>query len=367
MNLTPGRRLGRFEIVESLGAGGMGEVYRARDTRLSRDVALKVLPEAVAADAHRLERFERETKVLAALSHPNIVTIYSVEDIESVRFFTMELVEGTALTASAGLPLQEIFAVAIPVADALGAAHEKGIVHRDLKPANVMVDRHGRVKVLDFGLAKAALHGATDASATRLMTEAGVVFGTVPYMAPEQISGQGNDARADVFSFGVLLHELATGVRPFTGDSSPELMSAILRDVPPPLTEKRPDLPQHLARIVRRCLEKSPSDRYQTMREVERELRDLKKETDSVAAPVDCGECAAAAVVLDRGAPAESGAERRGSAGIRRRAPRRSDGRPVSFFVPVGRRARRGPADALPARGEHPQVGIDDPGQHAAR
>jgi serine/threonine protein kinase/tetratricopeptide (TPR) repeat protein len=282
MSLTPGRRLGRFEIVGPLGAGGMGEVYRAHDTRLTRDVALKVLPETVAGDAHRLERFERETRALAALNHPNIVSIYSVEDIEGVRFFTMELVEGAPLSADAGLPLSEIFAVAIPVADALGAAHEKGFVHRDLKPANVMVDRHGRVKVLDFGLAKAAFAGsAADASATRLMTEAGVVFGTVPYMAPEQISGHGNDTRADVFSFGVLLHELATGARPFSGDSSPELMSAILRDVPPPLTDRRPDLPQHLARIVRRCLEKSPADRYQTMREVERELRDLKKETDS--------------------------------------------------------------------------------------
>ncbi len=287
MRLTPGTRLAQFEIVACLGSGGMGEVYRAHDTRLTRDVALKVLPAAVAADDHRLERFSHEARALAALTHPNIVAIYSVEDAEGVRFFTMELVDGAPLAElipAAGLPLLRLFDIAIPVADALGAAHEKGIVHRDLKPANVMIDASGRVKVLDFGLAKAAMDGpASGATATQLVTEAGVVFGTVPYMAPEQISAHATDARTDVFSFGILLYEMATGARPFGGDSSPAVMSAILRDVPPSVTERRPDVPIHLARIVRRCLEKSPGDRYQTMNEVQRELRDLRKENESDA------------------------------------------------------------------------------------
>jgi TolB-like protein len=197
----------------------------------------------------------------------------------------MELVDGTSLVEAipaGGLPLGRLFEIAVPLAEALAAAHDKGIVHRDLKPANVMLDAQGHLKVLDFGLAKAATSGtATGATATDFATAAGTVFGTVPYMSPEQVSARATDARTDVFAFGVILYEMATGTRPFRGDSSPELMSAILRDVPALVTDRRRDLPAHLARIVRRCLEKSPMDRYQTMREVRRDLHDLKKETES--------------------------------------------------------------------------------------
>jgi non-specific serine/threonine protein kinase len=285
MSFPGGTCLAEFEIVELLGAGGMGEVYRARDTKLGRDVALKVLTAAVAADGHSLQRFGREARALAALSHPNIVAIYSVEEAQGVRFFTMELVAGTPLSAlipTGGLPLPRLLDISVPLADALSAAHEKGIVHRDLKPANVMLDAGGRVKVLDFGLAKTAVEGQpTAGTATQLETEAGVVLGTVPYMSPEQVSAYATDSRTDVFSFGVMLYEMVTGMRPFAGDSSPAVMSAILRDVPPLVTEQRPDVPAHLARIVRRCLEKSPGDRYQTMKDVARELTDLQKEIQS--------------------------------------------------------------------------------------
>ena len=280
-----GSKIGAYDVLAKLGEGGMCEVYRAHDAKLGRHVALKIMPSAMAADGANVERFAREARALAALNHPNIVTIYSVEHAGDVRFFTMELVEGTSLAEaipSAGLPLGRLFEIAVPLAEALAAAHEKGIVHRDLKPANIMLDTHGHLKVLDFGLAKAGTSGtATGATATDFATAAGMVFGTVPYMSPEQVSARATDARTDVFAFGVILYEMATGTRPFRGDSSPELMSAILRDVPALVTDQRRDLPAHLARIVRRCLEKSPPDRYQTMSEVRRDLHDLKKETDS--------------------------------------------------------------------------------------
>ena len=281
--LLSGTSLGHYEVLAKLGEGGMGIVYRARDERLDRFVALKVLPAAVAGDAARLARFQQEARSVAALSHPSIVTIYSVEEVAGVHFFTMELVDGTPLsdrTTPGGVPLSLIFDVGLSVADALGAAHDKGIVHRDIKPANVMIDRAGRVKVLDFGLAKTV---APDASleSTRLATHPGMILGTVPYMAPEQLEGRGADARSDIFSLGAVLYELATGRRPFDGDSSPSLISSILRDHPALVTELRDDLPVHLARILRRCLEKAPPDRYQSAHEVHRELRDLRKELDS--------------------------------------------------------------------------------------
>ena len=284
MTLPPGTRLDSYEILAPIGAGGMGEVYRAHDARLARDVAIKILPEAVAADPDRLARFEREAKTLASLNHPGIVTLYSIEESAGVRFLAMELIEGQALDAlipASGLPLARLFEIAVPLADALAAAHGKGIVHRDLKPANVMVDAGGRVKVLDFGLAKAAPAAASGASMTRLSTEVGLVVGTVPYMSPEQIEGRVVDPRGDVFSFGVVLYEMAAGQRPFDADSSPALMSAILRDQPVPLADRRADLPEHLGRIVRRCLEKVPANRYPSMRDVHRELRDLQHEASS--------------------------------------------------------------------------------------
>ena len=290
MTLLAGARLGTYEILSPLGAGGMGEVYRARDSRLGRDVAIKVLPETVAQDAERLARFEREARALAALNHPNIVTIFAVEESAGTRFLAMELVEGESLDtliASGGLPLPRFYEIAIPLAEALSAAHERGIVHRDLKPGNVMVTREGRVKVLDFGLAKREAADSnpnltsTPTESRADLTSEGQVFGTVAYMSPEQSRGGKVDARSDVFSLGVLLYQMLTGERPFQGASAADLISSILRDTPRSVTDLRADAPPHLARILRRCLEKDPRDRYQTSRDVYNELRDLKAETSA--------------------------------------------------------------------------------------
>ena len=259
----------------------MGEVYRATDAKLGRDVALKVLPQDVASDPERLARFEREARAIAALNHPNVVTLYSVEEVEGIHFLTMELVEGQSLDrliSTNGLPVERIAEIAQAVAEALAAAHEKGIVHRDLKPANVMVTDEGRVKVLDFGLAKEMGAGSNDATLPPAgRTQAGMVMGTPAYMSPEQVSGRPLDHRTDIFSLGVLLHEMATGRRPFDGSSSAELISSILRDNPPLVTDVRPDLPNDLARVIRRCLEKDPRYRVQTARDVSNEFRDLAR------------------------------------------------------------------------------------------
>ena len=283
MPLIPGTRLGTYEIVVPLGAGGMGEVYRARDLRLGREVALKVLPADVATHPERLARFEREARTVAALSHPNIVVLHSVEDDGDIRFLTMELVEGQSLdqlVTPGGLPIARLVEIGISLADALTSAHEKGIIHRDLKPANVMVNREGRVKVLDFGLAKLAGEGAEPGlDSTQAPTVAsplsspGLVVGTVPYMAPEQIRGEVVDGRSDLFALGIILYELAAGRRPFTGASPADVSSAILRDTPEPLPNIRPDLPADFERIVSRCLEKNPRDRFQTALDVCNELR----------------------------------------------------------------------------------------------
>ena len=273
MSLPVGRTLAHYRITAALGAGGMGEVYRATDTKLGRDVALKVLPAEMAASPERLERFRREAKALAALDHPGVVGVYSVEEADGVHFLTMQLVEGESLDRlipEGGLPVDRILEIAKALADALAAAHDKGIVHRDLKPANVMVTQDGRVKVLDFGLARMSPAGepADSALPTEAQTREGVVMGTVPYMSPEQVSGKPLDHRTDVFSLGVLLYEMASGRRPFQGASSAELASAILRDAPPALTTLRAALPEELTRIVTRCLEKDPGARFQGMRDV---------------------------------------------------------------------------------------------------
>jgi TolB-like protein/cytochrome c-type biogenesis protein CcmH/NrfG len=268
----------------------MGEVYRATDTKLGRDIALKVLPAEMARDPERLGRFRREAKALAQLDHPNIVTIHSVEECGGIHFLTMQLVDGLSLDhliPHGGLPVEQIIEIASALGDALAAAHEKGIVHRDLKPANVMVSNEGRVKVLDFGLAKdirgSNLGDATMTSASR--TEVGVVMGTPAYMSPEQTSARPLDHRTDIFSLGVTLHEMATGRRPFEGRSAAELVSSILRDTPPSVTDVRPDLPGDLARIIRRCLEKDPRHRLQTARDVSNEFRDLARQTSRKTVP----------------------------------------------------------------------------------
>jgi len=300
MALPPGTKLGSYEIQSPLGAGGMGEVYRATDTKLGRDIALKVLPAEMARDPERLARFRREAKALAQLDHPNIVTIYSVEECNGIHCLTMQLVEGQPLDRlipQGGLPVEQIVEIASALADALAAAHEKGIVHRDLKPANVMVSNQGRVKVLDFGLAKdVGVADPADATLTSdHRTQAGTVMGTPAYMSPEQTSGRPLDPRTDIFSLGVVLHEMATGQRPFEGGSSAELVSAILRDTPPSVTEARPDLPSDLARIVRRCLEKDPRHRLQTARDVSNEFRDLARQTSRTPIPISTSRAVAKA------------------------------------------------------------------------
>jgi len=314
-----GETLGHYKILDLLGAGGMGEVYRAEDTTLDREVALKVLPAELSSDPDRLSRFEREAKTLAALDHPNIVTIYSVESAAvgeglapsqagaspaptaTVRFLTMQLVEGKRLSElipKGGMPLGRIFDITIPLADALAAAHDKGVIHRDLKPANIMVTDDGRVKVLDFGLAKllaakgsdvgAPLTGAREGASpspsetpTELLTEEGRILGTVPYMSPEQLEGKTIDGRADIFSLGVVLFEMATGERPFKGDSSVSLISSIIKDTPRAADTLREELPHHLGRVIAHCLEKLPKRRYQSAIDVHNELDALRKELDS--------------------------------------------------------------------------------------
>src|SRR5690242_2314319 len=263
MRLATGDRLGAYEIVGPLGVGGMGEVYRARDTRLGRDVALKVLPAEVSSDAERLARFEREARTVAGLNHPNIVVLHSMEQDGETRFLTMELVEGQSLDryVTEALPLKRVLELGIELADALTAAHEQGVIHRDLKPANVMLTRDGRVKVLDFGLAKLEEQGSgidlTQApTVASPLSSAGQVIGTLPYMAPEQVRGETVDPRTDLFALGVMLYELAAGRRPFEGGTPGVLSSAILRDTPALLTHLRDDLPSDLDRIVSRCLEK---------------------------------------------------------------------------------------------------------------
>jgi TolB-like protein len=269
----------------------MGEVYRAYDPRLGREVALKVLKPDVAADGVRLERFLREARAVAALNHPHIVTIYSTEEDHGTRFLTMELVEGESLDAlipKGGFAPGPFLDLALPLADALTAAHQKQITHRDLKPGNVMVSADGKVKVLDFGLAKIGPAEVADQSvdATRAhLTRDGTIVGTMPYMSPEQVEGRPLDARSDLFSLGVMFHEMLSGRRPFQGASSAALMSSILRDTPTSVGDARRDLPESLSRLVGRCLEKRPDDRVQTARDIYNELRHVQRQLESGSTP----------------------------------------------------------------------------------
>jgi len=278
--------LGRYRIVRLLGRGGMGDVYLADDTRLGRQVALKVLSAELHADAGRRDRFEREARAVAALNHPNIVTLHSIDQADGTPFLTMAYVEGRPLgelIPSTGRPLDRLLTLAIPLADAVGAAHHRGILHRDLKPANVMVTPDGRVKVLDFGLAKlqADAGPAADALPTEELTGEGKIVGTVAYMSPEQAEGKPVDARSDVFSLGVLLYELGTGQRPFTGDTSLSVLSAILKDTPRPMVELRADLPRDFTRIVSRALNKDPEARYQSAKDLRNDLQAVRDDLGS--------------------------------------------------------------------------------------
>ena len=318
MLLTPGQRLGPYEILGPLGSGGMAEVHRARDPRLGREVAVKVLPEGVASTPDRLSRFEREARAVAGLNHPNIVVLHSIEDADGIRFLTMELVDGDNLTTVVtpeGLPLPRLLELAIPLAEALGAAHERGVVHRDLKPANVMLTREGRIKVLDFGLAKLAnaqdSETPNDWQVTRTAshTSEGAIMGTLPYMAPEQIRGEAVDARTDLFAFGVLLFELATGRRPFRGTNVADITSAILRDPPPALASTRADLPGGLARLIESCLEKNVDTRLRSAREAADTLRALQRAPERRATARPEGGSIRSLVVLPLDNVARDGAQ----------------------------------------------------------
>jgi eukaryotic-like serine/threonine-protein kinase len=279
MPLASGQRLGPYEIVAALGAGGMGEVYRARDSRLGREVALKVLPSGFATDADRLRRFEQEARAAGALNHPNVLAVYDLGTHEGAPYMVTELLEGETLREQlqgSPLPVRKAIGYAVQIAHGLAAAHESGIVHRDLKPDNLFVTRDGRVKVLDFGLAKLSSGPALVESETRTagsppvvaMTSPGTVMGTVGYMSPEQVRGLAADARSDIFSFGAILYEMLSGRRAFRGSSAVETMNAILKEDPPDLVATNHTLAPALERIVRHCLEKAPEQRFQSARDV---------------------------------------------------------------------------------------------------
>jgi eukaryotic-like serine/threonine-protein kinase len=267
MPLNPGAKLGPYEIVSSIGAGSMGEVYRAHDSRLNRDVAIKILPEQVSNDADRLYRFETEAKAAAALNHPNILAVYEMGNHNGVRYIVSELLEGKPLSEvlrRGPLPLRTAIEYGVQIAHGLGAAHEKGVIHRDLKPDNIFVTRSGRVKILDFGLAKVLQPKEHPITATPTVTLPGVALGTVGYMSPEQVRGHSTDQRTDIFAFGAILYEMVMGRRSFQKNTEADTISAILNEEPPPIAQFAPDTPSGLERIVRRCLEKSPEQRFQS-------------------------------------------------------------------------------------------------------
>ena len=293
MNLTTGTRVGPYEILGKLGEGGMGEVYRARDAKLNREIALKIVPELVAGDPDRLARFEREAQVLAAMNHPNIAAIYGVEDSGPVRALVLELVEGPTLAdrISAGaIPVPEALAIARQLADALAYAHDAGVIHRDLKPANIKVRDDGTVKVLDFGLAKALGPDGSSASSSAMnsptltarATEIGMIIGTAAYMAPEQARGKAVDRRADLWAFGVVLYEMLTGRRAFQGPEVSDVLAAVLRDTPP-LDALPNDVPLSVKRLLRRTLEKDRARRLDSMTTARLELDDADQRDAATA------------------------------------------------------------------------------------
>ena len=283
MTLGEGIEIKHYRLAEKIGEGGMGVVWKAVDTRLDREVALKVLPRELADDDERLERFERESKAVAALNHPNIVTIYAFDRFEDMPYIAMELIDGQRLDEmipGGGMPVERFLDLAIPISDAVANAHQRGVTHRDLKPANVMVSSDGRAKILDFGLAKLQepeAEVAPSERATMALTQAGKLLGTVPYMSPEQVKGKDLDHRTDIFSLGTIFYEMATGKLPFEGDSSADMISSILRDNPALITESNPGMPPQLDRLLRHSLEKEPDDRYKSAAELRDELERVRR------------------------------------------------------------------------------------------
>src|SRR5437667_5192214 len=299
MPLISGTRLGRYEIRSKLGEGGMGEVYLAQDTKLDRKVALKILPSDLASDRDRMERFVREAKSAAALNHPYIAHVYEIGEHEGVNFIAMEFIDGETLRElihQRQTDLTKLLRHLQHVAEGLAKAHAAGIVHRDLKPDNVMITRDGHAKILDFGLAKLIEPQQTSATSSEASEQAtailqqhstpGVVLGTVGYMSPEQAQGKTKeiDHRSDIFSFGCMLYEAVTRQKAFTGKDMIDTLNRIIREPFTPITDFRPDAPNHLQRIVRRCLAKDPEDRYQTIKDVAIELRELRRDFAGSAA-----------------------------------------------------------------------------------
>jgi Tol biopolymer transport system component len=281
MNLAPGTKLGPYEIVSLLGAGGMGEVYRARDSRLKREVAIKVLPQALSLDADRLRRFEQEALATAALNHPNILAVFDIGTYEGAPYVVSELLEGETLRErlrGGSIAMRKTLDYALQIAHGLAAAHEKGIIHRDLKPENLFITKDGRVKILDFGLAKLTQRepgGRTALATATQATEAGVVMGTAGYMSPEQVRGVAVDPRSDIFSFGAILYEMLSGKRAFHGDTTADTMSAILREDPPDFNETNRNVSPALERIVQHCLEKNPESRFHSASDIAFDLEHL--------------------------------------------------------------------------------------------
>jgi len=287
-----GKTLGRFRITDKLGAGGMGEVYKARDTRLDRTVAIKVLPAAVAKDADLRSRFEREARSISSLNHPNICTLYEFDSSEGNDFLVLEYIEGETLASKldkGALKLEDALRIAAQIADALDAAHRHGIIHRDLKPGNIMLTKSG-AKLLDFGLAKFRAEVTPSKeeflpSRTLTVTTKGTILGTLQYMAPEQLEAKDVDARTDIFALGLVIYEMVTGKKAFEAKSQASLIAAILERDPPPMTERQPLTPPSLERVVRACLAKDPDERWQSAADVRRELAWLQEAGATSALP----------------------------------------------------------------------------------
>jgi len=346
MPLTIGSRLGSYDIVAPIGAGGMGEVFRARDTKLDRDVAIKVLPSRLADSTSALLRFEREAKAVAALAHPNILSIFDYGNDTGVVYAVMELLDGETLSEklhppidrqpsaighkpSRGIPIRKAIDYGVQVARGLAAAHDRGIIHRDLKPANIFVTSDGRVKILDFGLARQmsapADTAATEAPTFERQTDPGTVLGTSGYMSPEQVRGESGDHRSDLFSFGIVLYEMVAGQRAFRRPTSPETMLAILRDDPPEIApEVAAAMPAGLLRVIHHCLEKNPAERFQNASDIAFALEALESAPSVPSSSTGSARAIAALPARDRRQDGCAHPPPIDAGGYRRNRPRRS-------------------------------------------